>query len=105
MDLALEMGRTVDELTHAMRERELVRWSRYARQRQMPTRRIEYALARVAQVVAVVMGGSTSPLGDFMVEYVPPKKARVKPKTAEAGAAIGMIAGRGVYKLGQKRRR
>lgn len=104
---------TVADLTHRMSEFELMRWAQYADQRKMPTRRVEFAVARVAQVVAQAIGGSKAPLRDFLVEFVSsvtePKKSPRGARKASgampaAVSAIGAVSGVGFYRLGQGRK-
>lgn len=48
---------------------EFMGWQRYAAQRMLPSRRAEFYLARIAQQVAVSLGGAqNTKLGDFLFE-------------------------------------
>lgn len=48
---------------------EFLGWQRYAAQRMLPSRRVELYLARIAQQVAVSLGGAQNmKLGDFLFE-------------------------------------
>lgn len=67
MDLSLALGRPLDDLT----ERDFARWSRYARRRMLPQRRIELYLAQIAMLIAQTMGGSNSGLSDFLFDPKP----------------------------------
>ena len=87
MDLALEMGMTVGELKRRMTARELADWFIYAEKKFLPTRRMEYYLARIAQVTA---GGA---LTDFLL--VDPL-ADAAPTAAGGGSMIAALAGKGV---------
>ena len=69
MDLALHLGRTVDELEREMTGVEFVLWQRYASRRMLPWRRMELYLAQVAHTISVVMGGNAqSKLSDFLFD-------------------------------------
>jgi len=74
MDLALHLGKTVDELEREMTGVEFSLWQRYASRRMLPWRRMELYLAQVAHVVSRVMGGNDqSKLSDFLFD--PPDTA------------------------------
>ncbi len=100
MDLALELGTTVESLSQTMTERELGQWQRYAEKKLLPMRRLEYYLARLSAAVVSAVGGNAS-VRDFLLDAPP-----VPEDTAETGAtAIGMVAGgRKVIHLGKRRR-
>ncbi len=66
----------------------------------MPGRRMEAYLAQIASVIAQTSGNEMT-LSDFLLDFKP--KAN-KVKAADAVAAIGMLAKRGVRKLGQGRK-
>lgn len=102
MDLALELGRTVEELSESMTERELRLWARYSRQKMLPARRLEVYLAQIALRVAWSAGADNLSLDDMLFD------GRRRPvDNAESGArAIDAVAGGvKVIRLGQKRRR
>lgn len=100
MDLALEMGATVEELSVRMSESELGMWARYAAKKSLPMRRMELYLAQVALCVARSAGAAVS-LRDFLFDA----PARSQDTSATASAAIGAIAGGvRVIRLGQGRK-
>jgi len=74
MDMALELGLPADSLARTMTLQELLQWQTYARRRLLPSRRIEFYLAQIAQLIAITMGGaSKAKLADFMLQ--PPREA------------------------------
>lgn len=91
------------EALSRMPEREFRSWQRYAAQKPLPTRRIEYAIAMLASVVARVAGNGEATLADFVLDYSERPKKR-KANAEGAAMAIGSMAGVGVRKLGRKRR-
>ena len=69
MDLALELGQPAELLARTMTEREFQRWQKYARSRLLPTRRLEYYMAQIAQLIAITMGGAKDVgLQDYLIE-------------------------------------
>lgn len=99
MDLALNLGMTVEQLSRSMTESEFVMWQRYLRKKKaFPLRRIEFFLANIARLV---QGGSHG-LDRFMLF----DEREVKQDTVESGLqAISLIAGsRKVVRLGAKKR-
>lgn len=100
MDLALELGTTVEALSRDMTEHELGQWRRYAAQKMLPTRRFEYYVARLTAQVSRSAGGTAS-VRDYLLDPPP-----MPQDTAETGAAaLGMVAGgRRVIHIGKKRR-
>jgi len=69
MDLALHLGSTVGGLSKVMTERELGDWAEYARTNLLPMRRIEWALAQIALLIATTMGGAKDmKITDFMLD-------------------------------------
>jgi hypothetical protein len=72
MDLALELGSTEERLARLMSEREFRRWQKYAAKRLLPTRRLEFYLAQIAQLIAITMGGvKDAKLSDYLIEPAP----------------------------------
>lgn len=57
MDLALQLGQPLGVIAR-MSERELGLWARYASQKGMPLRRLEYGLALISKMIAETMGGA-----------------------------------------------
>lgn len=100
-DLALSLGMTVQQLSISMTEREFRRWWVYARERMLPSRRIEHGLAMVSLLIARVMGGNTSmSLSDFMI---PDPQATAKQDRPED--IVAALGGGGVIRLGQRRKK
>jgi hypothetical protein len=58
-ELALALGGTVEELEDRMSGVEYGLWVRYAEQRILPWRRMEFYLAQLARLIAATMGGQT----------------------------------------------
>lgn len=81
MDLALELGMTVAQLRASMLEGELTQWQRYANKKLLPTRRMEFYLARVAQS----MGGGK--LADYMLDTQEEKPLTVEEMRETMGFA------------------
>ncbi len=100
------MGRTVAELAATMTERELALWARYGREQRFPTRRIEWHLAQLGQVIASVMSGSKASLSEFLVDMTPKPEPKVDHEDAaqQQRAGIAAVAGRGVYVLGKRKK-
>lgn len=72
MDLALELGVPAEGLARVMTDREFRSWHTYAAKRLLPTRRLEFYLAQVAQMIAITMGGAKdAKLSDYLIELVP----------------------------------
>lgn len=68
MDLALELGTTLDSLQN-ISERELRQWQRFALRKAFPQRRIEFMLANIAMLIATTMGGAENvTLKDFLFD-------------------------------------
>jgi hypothetical protein len=67
MDLALHLGTPVEPLRRSMTEREFRWWADYSRKNWLPLQRIEWYLARIAQVIAVTNGAKDAPLSDFLL--------------------------------------
>ncbi len=105
MDLALELGRTVEELRDEMTEQELGQWMRYAEKKYLPTRRMEHFLANIARTVAASFG-STTPLKAFLLFDQEAKPADLKPASAVAVAQqiSAITGGRKVIHIGRKKR-
>lgn len=101
MDLALELGMTVTELSQRMTERELGQWVAYHARKRLPTRRLELYLAQIAFRVAHAFGESSLTFQDCLFDFRKP----AEDTTATASQAIGMMAGRKVIKLSQGRKR
>lgn len=71
MDLALHLGRPVEELLKTMTEAELHDWNRLSRRRGLPWQRIELLLAQLTLVIARSMGGAkNAKVADFMLTEV-----------------------------------
>jgi hypothetical protein len=106
MDLALELGMTVDALSRSMTERELGRWAKYARQQMLPTRRVERYLAQIAfAVVKTIPGSKAQSLTDFLISFVPQPIKAAPLKAEDLAHTMDAIAGgKGVYVLGARRR-
>lgn len=68
LDLALQFGMPFETLQRTMSERELRIWDRRARERGLPTQRIEWHLAQIAMVLARVFGSKDAKLKDFLIE-------------------------------------
>lgn len=101
---------TVEELGVRMRGRELARWRTYARQRGLPSVRLQWQVALLALVLARVNGNEDNALTDFVVDFDADRKAArrdsAKLSTASQSATvIGALSGAGVYQLGQRKRR
>lgn len=73
MDLALEFGMPAEQLARVMTERELGWWTRRANTQWLPLKRIEWYLARIAQAIAVTMGGARdATTEEFMLDLTAP---------------------------------
>lgn len=85
-----------------MPERELRIWMRYTLARSLPARRAEMQGALTALTIARTAGNDELGLIDFMLD----QKPETRKQTAEDGArAIDMmVGGKGVRKLGQKKK-
>ena len=82
MDLALELKLgTVDELKRRMTMQEFAWWVVYASKKMLPTRRLEYYLARIA----LVTGGGV--LDDYLI-----KVRREQDPQEAASVAAGFMA-------------
>ncbi|MEK1930961.1 MAG: hypothetical protein AAAC47_14510 [Pararhizobium sp.] len=95
MDLALELGMPLAAIGK-MPEREFARWAKYASQKGFPSRRIEYYLAQIAQLIAVTMGGSKDNLSAFLIptrDESQDEPELVPPPTAEDIAAMRAAIG------------
>lgn len=104
MDLALELGMTVRELSQRMTEREFVRWQHYAARKMLPTQRAQMQAALIGLTVARCMGGNESlTLRDFLFEEVKPEKTTTPEEGVNAIRAFS--GGSGVVRLGQRRKR
>lgn len=69
MDMALALGQPAELLARTMTERELRRWHTYALKRALPTRRLEFYLAQIAQMIAITMGGAKeAKITDYLIE-------------------------------------
>jgi hypothetical protein len=89
MDLALHLGMTAGGLKATMTEREFVAWQVYAGRRMLPWRRVELALAQVAQLIAQTMGGvKGSKLADFLFDPKPDDEGADEATTPEDVAAF-----------------
>ncbi len=69
MDLALEIGCTVEELGARMSERELRTWARYTQQKGLPMQRLEFLLARILMIndlVHMKKPGTEGHLADYL---------------------------------------
>lgn len=101
MDLALEMGRTVEWVESHLTEAELLRWRVYDRRKRLPTRRLEVYLARIAHMLS---SGKHS-LDDFILFKRPPVVDETVPTVAEATNVINAVFGGGMkfFKLGQRK--
>jgi len=70
MDLALALGRTLDELDE-MSTVEFQLWQKYTARRMLPWRRMELYLAQITQHIAVTMGGAKNTrLTDFTFDPI-----------------------------------
>lgn len=99
---------TVSELRATMTTRELAGWRKYARQRGLSSVRLQWQLALLTYVVARVAGNEGAELSQFVIDFDAERKqaARQKVETAQQGGAIiGALAGAGVYRLGQRKKR
>lgn len=89
MDLALELGMTVGELSHRMTERELIRWQKYASKKMLPARRVEFYMAQVALMIGRTMGGnSQATLHDYLLD-IPDDTPMTDEELDELKADIG----------------
>lgn len=69
MDLALSLGKTVEELDTNLTVVEFNLWQRYAAARMLPWRRMELYLAQIAlKIVQVMGGGSDVSLSDYLFD-------------------------------------
>lgn len=91
MDLALELGMTVADLSQQMTERELMQWQRYRMQKMFPVRRMELYSAQLGMIIARTMGNSTNAkLADFILEVdIPDDTPMTDEELAELKAEIG----------------
>lgn len=99
---------TAAELRGTMTTRELRDWRRYARQRGLPSVRLQWQMAMLALVVARTAGNDATDLSQFLIDFDTGRKERATPKIETAqqgGAALGALAGVGVYRLGQRKKR
>ena len=99
---------TVAELGLTMTTRELNGWRRYARQRGLPSVRLQWQMALLTFVVARVAGNSDAELSQFLVDFDAGRKQSAAPKVETAqqgGAALAAMAGAGVVRLGQRKRK
>ncbi len=98
MDLALDMGRTVAELSGVMEEHEFSQWMIYANKKMLPTRRLELHLAQISLVIARTMGSANNAkLSDFLFDRL----NEAKDITKVASNVVPFI---GVRRLGQGRK-
>lgn len=67
MELALELGMTVEHLAGVMTESEFRAWQRFASKRMLPARRVEVQLARVCFWVATQAGVKEKTVLDYML--------------------------------------
>lgn len=73
MDLALELGVPAEELARRMPQREFKAWGKYASQKLLPTRRMEFYMAQIALLIATTMGGAKdATLQDYLFDPEPP---------------------------------
>lgn len=72
MDLALHLGRTLQELKRDMSEMEFEKWYRYSGKYMLPQRRLELYLANIAMTVAQSGGATDLHLEDFLFDPVAP---------------------------------
>jgi hypothetical protein len=90
MDLAMQLGGSVDALSRSMTEAEFHRWARYARKFGMPFRRLELMLAQLTMVVARSMGGAKqATTADFMLKPVDDELPANVTRIDAARAAFG----------------
>lgn len=99
---------TVDALGKTMSTRELGRWRAYARQRGLPSVRLQYQLALLALVLARVHGNEGQTLADFVLDFDTDRKQATRDAAAvrkadEGAAVLAGLAGAGVYRLGQRK--
>lgn len=84
MDLTLALGRPVGP----MPERELALWLAYANRKALPLRRIELALAQIAQLIAITMGGAEGvTIADFLVDGLFESPDEGEPESSESDMA------------------
>ena len=85
MELALNLGKTVEELSREMTAVEFDLWQRYARRTALPMRRVEMYLAQIALKIVQVMGSNTdSRLVDYMFDPEEDDGAELAPEDAPA---------------------
>lgn len=101
MDLALEMGCTVEELQSRMTERELHDWRTYSRRKRLPTRRLEHYLAGV---MAMLSDGPVS-LSRFLLFDPKPKEVEARDVVTpdDATQAVKAIFGGNVIPVGKRK--
>lgn len=95
---------SVATIRSTMTERELRLWMAYAAEKMLPTRRLEAYLAQIALVVARCVGSAEDiSIADFLFDA--PKTKRKRKDNRDMTGLIGVAAGIGVRRLGQKRPR
>lgn len=69
MDLALELGQSVASLRRNMTEREFAYWHKYANEKSLPMRRIEFYFAQLALMIArgPLQGAEQMTIQDFLL--------------------------------------
>lgn len=69
MDLALNLGVSVQGLSHSMTEGEFRLWIDYAGKKMLPWQRIEWHLAQITRWIAMTMGGvENAQIWDYLIE-------------------------------------
>lgn len=89
MELALELGSPVEQLSRQMTEREFGWWAKRSATQWLPSRRIEWYLAQIAALIATTMGGAKDvTVSDFMLHLEPQTEPQVA-NVVDIRAAFG----------------
>lgn len=102
MDLALEMGCTVQELGDRMMESELRMWGRYVEQKGLPMMRLEHLLARILMILDLVHMRKPGTEGR-VTDYLP--GAKLVTDAERAGRALAEAFGGNGIVIKRKKKR